>query len=253
MKIAAQLYTVRDYLKTPSDIAASLQRIKDIGYNAVQASGLGPIDPAELKALTDSVDLEICATHVPYTQLQNDLLSVVEAHHTWGCKYVGIGSMPESYRTNRDGYLSFAEEASNIGRALEKEGLRLIYHNHNFEYAKFDGVTGMDLLMQSFDSSVDFELDVYWVQAGGASPVDWIRKVDGRMKVVHLKDMAVTPSREQLFAEVGEGNFNWPELIQACTDIGVEWGAVEQDKSSGNPFDSLQTSLKNLKSMQVAF
>ncbi|GMA61120.1 sugar phosphate isomerase/epimerase family protein [Alicyclobacillus fastidiosus] len=183
VKIAAQLYTIRDFLKTPSDILASLQRVKEIGYNAVQVSGLGPIDAAELKQMTDDIGLTICATHVPYPQLQSDIKSVIEVHQLWNCKYVGIGSMPDSYRSSREGYEAFAREASEYGRVLAKEGLKLIYHNHNFEYAKFDGVTGMDILLQTFDpAAVDFELDVYWVQAGGADPVQWIRKVAGRMK-----------------------------------------------------------------------
>lgn len=252
MKIAAQLYTLREFMKTPSDIQASLNRVKDIGYNAVQVSGIGQIEPAELKQMTDSIGLSICATHVPYTQLQSDMNSLVEMHQHWNCKYVGIGSMPVSYRSSREGYETFAEEVSAFGRELAREGLKLIYHNHNFEYAKFDGVTGMDILIQRFDSAaVDFEIDIYWVQAGGADPVQWIRKVDGRMKVVHLKDMAVTRERSQMFAEVGEGNLNWPTIIQACADTGVEWGAVEQDQCPGDPFDSLATSLRNLRTMAV--
>lgn len=252
MKIAAQLYTLREFLKTPSDIQTSLKRVKDIGYNAVQVSGLGPIDPAELKKMTDELNLAICATHVPYTQLQTDIQSVVKTHQLWECTYVGIGSMPDSYRTSREGYEMFAREASQIGRELAKEGLKLIYHNHNFEFAKFDGQTGMDILMQTFDpAAVDFEIDVYWVQAGGGDPVQWVHNVDGRMEVVHLKDMAMIPGQGQAFAEVGEGNMNWPAIIQACNDIGVTWGAVEQDTCPGDPFDSLTTSLRNLRGMEV--
>jgi sugar phosphate isomerase/epimerase len=80
--------------------------------------------------------------------------------------------------------------------------------------------------------------------------VEWIRKFDGRMKVVHLKDMAVTADREQLFAEVGEGNMNFPAILNACREIGIEWGAVEQDQSYGrDPFQCLATSFNNLKKL----
>lgn len=252
MKIAAQLYTVRDFLKTPADIAASLQRVKDIGYNAIQVSGLGPIDPQTLRQMANDCGLAICATHVPYIQLQSDIKTVIETHHMWDCQYVGIGSMPDLYRGSREGLVAFAHEASVYGRELAQEGLKLIYHNHNFEFAKFGADSGMDILLQTFDpAAIDFELDVYWVQAGGADPVQWTRKVDGRMKVVHLKDMAINQAREQMFAEVGEGNMNWPGIIQACDDIGVTWGAVEQDLCLGDPFDSLRISLHHLRSMAV--
>jgi len=251
MKIAAQLYTVRDYLKTPEAIAESLKKVKQIGYEAVQVSGVGPIGDQELKDLTDSEQLTICATHIPYTELTEKLDDVIKRHQLWGCKYVGLGGMPNEYRTSKEGYIEFAKKASEIGRKLDAAGLKFIYHNHNFEYVKFDGKTGMEILLEESDpNAFDFELDVYWVQAGGGDAVEWIRKFDGRMKVVHLKDMAVTAERVQLFAEIGEGNMNFPAILNACREIGVEWAAVEQDQSYGkDPFQCLATSFNNLKKL----
>lgn len=249
MKIAAQLYTLREFLKTPEDIAETLKKVKQIGYNAVQVSGVGPIDNEALKELADHEQLTICATHIGYSDLANNLDSVIQKHKTWGCQYVGLGGLPQEYRTSAEGYAAFAKEASEIGRKLKAAGLTFIYHNHSFEFAKFDGRTGMDILFEESDpTAFDFELDVYWVQAGGADPVEWINKVNGRMKVVHLKDMAVTGDREQRFAEVGEGNMNFNRILKACNEIGVEWGAVEQDQCYGrNPFESLAISFNNLQ------
>lgn len=253
MKLAAQLYTLREYLKTTKEIEATLKKVKEIGYNTVQVSGLGPIDPKVLKEITDREGLDICATHIGYADLTDKLDDVIEKHHLWGCQYVGLGAMPLEQRSSKQGYLDFAKQASEIGRQLKSAGLKFIYHNHNFEFAKYDGIPGMDILIQETDPDVvDFELDVYWVQAGGADPVDWIRKVNGRMKVVHLKDMAVTSEREQRFAEVGEGNMNFARILEACKEIGVEWGTVEQDQCYGkNAFDCLQLSFQNLRQYGV--
>ncbi len=251
MKLAAQLYTVRDFLKTPEDIAESLRKIKAIGYNAVQASGVGPIDHAAFRRLADEAGLTICATHVGFDALQNRPDEVIEQHRLWDCKYVGLGGLPAENRVNGEGYSAFAKTATEIGRRLKEAGQTFIYHNHDFEFAKYEGKTGMDILFEETDpSAVDFELDVYWVQAGGADPIEWIRKVEGRMKVVHFKDMIITPSRQQRFAEIGEGNMNFKGILQACLDIGVEWAAVEQDDCYGrDPFESLAISLRNLKAL----
>ncbi len=250
LKIAAQLFTLREYLKTPEDIAKTLKKVKEIGYDAVQVSAIGPIDPKELKALVDKEGLTICVTHIPYDRLWNNLDAVIEDHKLWDCKYVGLGAMPEEYRENKEGYVRFAKEASEVGRKLAKHGLKFVYHNHNFEFRNFDGQTGMDILFNETDPEVfDFELDTYWVQAGGADPIVWIKKVAGRMDVVHFKDMMIDKERKQIFAEVGEGNLNWPGIIAACKEIGVKWAPVEQDRCLRDPFESLAISYKNLKKM----
>jgi sugar phosphate isomerase/epimerase len=239
--IAAQLYTLRDFLKTREDIEKTLSKVKGIGYNAVQLSGLGPVDPLFLKELSLELDLKLCATHVPYDRLKNDLKAVIKEHQLWECEYVGIGSMPGEFAKDKSGYTSFAKAASVIAKKLSDNGLKLIYHNHNFEFEKFDGLTGLDILLNESDKALGFEIDTYWVQAGGASPVQWLKKVAGRIDVVHFKDMALV-NNEQVMAEIGEGNLDWPSIIDVCREIKVKWYAVEQDVCRRNPFESLAMS-----------
>lgn len=249
MKVAAQLYTLREFLKTPEDIEKTLKRVKEIGYDAVQVSGMGSIDPQDLNTIVEREGLTICATHIGFDRLQNNLDSVINDHKLWGCKNVGLGIMPMEYRKDKAGFKKFAKEVSDIADKLQQNGLQFIYHNHNFEFVKFGNKTGMDILLENSNQSIDFEIDTYWVQSGGADPAQWITKVAGRMDVVHFKDMAVDDSGEILMAEVGEGNLNWDRIIQVCEDIGVEWVCVEQDVCQRDPFESLTISLKNLKEM----
>ena len=247
MNIAAQLYTLRDFLQTLEDIGQALKKVKKIGYQAVQASGVGPVDPFVFRQLADDAGVRICATHVSYDRLKNDVKAVIQEHKAWDCRYVGLGCMPEQFRGNREGYLAFAKEFNEISKEIFDQGLKFIYHNHNFEFEKFDGITGLELLLSNTDpETFGFELDTYWVQAGGANPVEWIEKVQGRMEVVHFKDMAVK-GFNQLFAEIGEGNLNWPAIINACRETGVQWYAVEQDKCLRDPFESLQMSFDFLR------
>lgn len=252
--IAAQLYTLRDFLKTPEDLAVTFNKVKKMGYNAIQVSGIGPIDPQFVKDTAQKYDLTICATHISFDRLKNDIDAVIAQHKLWDCKYVGIGSMPDEYRVNKESFVKFAKEASEYGKVLLDNGLQLIYHNHNFEFRKFDGITGMELLFQESDpKAFNFEIDTYWVQAGGANPIDWINKLKGRMSVVHFKDMVMGDNGSQLMAEIGEGNFNWEKIIQSCNEIGVEWCPVEQDICQRNPFESLAISRNNLLKLGCKF
>ncbi|HHW71369.1 MAG TPA: sugar phosphate isomerase/epimerase [Clostridiales bacterium] len=247
LKVAAQLYTIRDYTKTVKDIKSSLKKVADIGYSAVQVSGMGPIEPETLKSIVDDLGLTICATHIPFERMEEDIDSVIREHKLWACKYVGIGSMPSEYRGTLEGVKKFAKKASTIGKLLSENGLRLIYHNHAFEFSKLGGRTIMDILFEETDEDFDFELDTYWIQVGGGNPVDWIYRVEGRMDVVHFKDMVGNLDNSHKMTEVGEGNLNWSAIIKACQDTGVKWCAVERDICERSPFDSLEISLNNLK------
>lgn len=246
--IAAQLYTVREYLKTPPEIARSLHRIREIGYRAVQLSGLGPIEPARLAEMVQQEGLEVCATHVDYYHLRDHTEAEIADHRLWNCRYIGIGGLPGEYR-NAEGYRRFAQEASEVGRRLAQAGMVFLYHNHAFELERYGGRTGLDILYDESDPAAFCgEIDTYWIQHGGGDPAFWIRRLAGRIPAVHLKDM-VARGQEQVMAEVGEGNLNWPAILSACRQAGVVWYIVEQDTCQRDPFESLAISLKNLQAM----
>jgi sugar phosphate isomerase/epimerase len=251
--LAAQLYTVREFTHTAGDLIASLTRIRDIGYTAVQMSAIGPIPDVKVKATVDDLGLTICNTHVrPAEALWNDLDAVIEQHHLWDCKHVAIGSLPRSYRQEGEsGFRRFAQEASQIGEKLHAADLTFSYHNHSFELVRFGKCTGLDIIYQESDPRyLQAEIDTYWIQHGGGDPAAWIRRMKGRMPVVHLKDMVIVAG-EQAMAEVGEGNLNWPAILQACREAEVEWYAIEQDVCQRDPFESLRISYENLKTMGV--
>ena len=247
--LAAQLYTVREFMKTADGFKATLNRVRDMGYTAVQISGIGPIPDAEAQSILKSTGLTCCITHVRASWPWQDLDAIIAQHHLWKCPNAAIPAMPQEYRTSEDGFRRFAAEANSIGEKLCQAGLTLSYHNHSFEFVRFGKRTGLDLLLEETDPRyLKAELDTYWIQHGGGDPMAWIKKMGGRMPVVHLKDMAIV-NNEQVMAEVGEGNLNWPAILQACQEAGVEWYAVEQDEYRRDPFDCLKTSYDNLKSM----
>lgn len=249
--IAAQLYTVREFTQTPEGIRETLRKISEIGYKSVQLSALGPIDVKELKAILDKYELSVCATHVGYESLKNDLSKVLEEHKILECKYIAIGSLPETYRTE-EGYAKFAKEASEVGKRMYDKGFVFGYHNHSFELERFSsGKTGLEILYEESDSRYfAAEIDIYWIQHGGGDPCFWIEKLAGRIPLVHLKDMGIKDGK-QIMAEVGEGNLNWKRILDTCKNSGVEWYIVEQDICQRDPFESLKISLQNLNRMGI--
>jgi sugar phosphate isomerase/epimerase len=251
--LAAQLYTVRQSTQTANEFSQSMQKIRAIGYKAVQVSGIGPIPHTEVKHILDDNNLTVCITHISYDLLQNHISDVIEQHHLWNCKHVAVGSMPEKYRGSEEGFRRFAEDATKIGQELARADLTFSYHNHSFEFVRFGKRTGLDIIYEESDPRyLKAELDTYWIQHGGGDPAAWVRRVKNRMPVVHLKDMAVVSegwNTKQIMAEIGEGNLNWPEILSACKEASVEWYAVEQDECQRDPFESLKISYQNLKAM----
>ena len=251
--IAAQLYTLRDFTKAPADIAATMKKVRAIGYEAVQCSALGPIEPRELKAICDGEGLTICATHISFERMRDETQAVIDEHHILGCQFPAIGGMPGEYRS-AEGFHKFAQDGSEVARKLRAGGLTFGYHNHSFELEKFPPcfgtpMCGLEILLTESDPDVfTLEIDTYWIQHGGGNPVSWIEKCAGRIPLVHFKDMGVFDG-QQAMAEVGEGNLEWPAIIAACRASGTKWYIVEQDTCRRDPFDSLKISLENLKAM----
>ena len=93
-KIGVTLYTVRDSVRTPADIAKTLKRVKSMGYENIQLSALGSVDAKELADIIHSEGLHVCATHVAYDRLENELDTLLEEHRLWGCENLAIGGMP---------------------------------------------------------------------------------------------------------------------------------------------------------------
>ena len=249
-RVGAQLYTLRDYLKTPPEITATLRKVKAIGYEAVQLSALGPIDRKALKEILAGEGIIVAATHTDYEKMRTDLEAVIDEHHYLGCQHTAVGALPREYR-NATGYQRFAKEASEVAHQLAEGGITFSYHNHSFEFERYGDKTGLQILLEESDPAVfNFEIDTYWVQHGGGDPAEWIRKVSDRIPLVHFKDMTIV-DRSQFMAEVGEGNLNWPAILNACQKAGVTWYLVEQDHCQRDPFESLAISLKNLKQMGI--
>jgi len=154
--------------------------------------------------------------------------------------------MPREY-WSAEGFARFAGEASDLAPRFEAAGLGLGYHNHSFELQRFGAETGLATLLRTAPELVA-EIDTYWLQYGGASPAAWIRRLAGRVPLVHVKDMDVAEGRP-VMAEVGEGNLEWPDLLAACRESGTRWLVVEQDECRRDELESVAISHRNLVAM----
>jgi sugar phosphate isomerase/epimerase len=249
-QLAAQLFTLRDHLKTPADIAASLKKVRQIGYQAVQVSGMGPIEEAELSRMLAGEGLVCCATHEPGAKILDETEAVIARLRKLNCRYTAypypgnldFGSLPT--------VLDLATKLDQAGQRLREAGMVLTYHNHAMEFQRLENKTAMDWLYEKTDArNLQGEIDTYWVQQGGCDPVAWCRKLNRRLPLIHLKDYTVIGGRPS-FAPVGHGNLDMPAIVNAADAAGCEWFIVEQDDCYGaDPFEALAHSYRYLETL----
>lgn len=250
-RLAVQMYTLRDLVKTREGFETALEIIHGIGYAGVQLSAVGCMDgddpevtAAQAREMLDANGLQCVATHRPLDRLVDRTDEEIAFHKTLGCGVVGIGGWfhdtanPESWRG------LFARLSPAIDK-LNAAGLTFVYHNHAHEWIQNpeDGRPFIELFLD--DPRFGILVDTYWVQHAGVDPVAFMDRVKGRAPVVHLKDKEVYADGPS-FAPVGEGNLDWASIVAACERAGTEWYAVEQDVCRRDPFDCLASSYEYL-------
>lgn len=240
MQIGAQLYTVREFMKTPDDLAETLRKVADIGYKTVQISAACPYDPAWMRDRLAETGLACVLTHTACDRLLAQPEVVAAEHDVYHCHHIGIGY----YDIAKEGLDAFVARFAPVGETLHNCGHQLMYHNHDMELAKVGPTTLLQQLAERFaPEQLGITLDTYWVQAGGGDPAAWLRRLTGRTPCIHLKDMGY--GRAML--PVGEGNMNFDAILAAATDTGVQYALVEQDDCNGeDPFACLGRSFAYL-------
>lgn len=261
MKLAAQMFTVRDYAKDLDGLENTLGRIADIGYEYVQVSGTCPYEPEWLREKLDKYGLECVITHIPSERICADTEKVIAEHNVFGCDIIGVGAMPDVFNKNvsmEQAYNSFVEKFVPAAKKIAAAGKKLSYHNHDAEFMRSPatGTIYFERLMTEIPPELlCFTLDTYWVQFGGKDPATVIRELKGRCPVVHFKDYLIDrddPEQHQHTAVCGEGNLDFEGIIEACRYAGTEYVTVEQDLCYGeDPFDCLKRSRDYLLKMGI--
>lgn len=253
-KIAAQLYSVRDYTRDIDGFTETLKKIKKIGYSAIQLSGIGPIPHTDVVNTLKDSGLICCATHENGDDLLKNPHVIAEKLTSLNCAFTAFPFRAFGPENTVESIAAFAKELEQSGAILAQSGITLTYHNHAHEFRQIAGMTILDRIYAGSNSAfLAAELDTYWVQAGGGNPVDWCNKLSGRLPLLHLKDYGINEKDLPTFKEIGYGNLNWTAILAAAKNAGTKWFIVEQDThwTNNDPFESLKMSFEFLKSIAI--
>ena len=265
--IALQLYSVRDDIE--ADFEGTLKKVKKLGYDGVEFAGLYGKSAAEVKKMCEATGLNPISAHVPYSEMLKGE-ETFKPYAEIGCKYVVIPWIDAEYLAGGDKNEEFNRNIKIFSKFTKKYGMKLCYHNHDFEFEKADGEYKLDRLYS--DNGAEYLLpqpDTCWVNIGGENPAEYIRKYNGRTEIVHLKDfvgskndnmygLIGTGAREQKsesaefeFRPLGCGVQDFSAILDACKAVNAKWVVVEQDRTSmgKTPLECAEISINYLKSI----
>lgn len=260
LPVALQLYTVRD--AAAEDFFGVLKQVKEMGYDFVEfTADFYGYEACEIRAEMDKLGLKAVSAHVPIDMLVDDVQAVIDDFGTLGCKYIAVPWLDEARRPGSDAWPQVVEQIKGIGQALRAAGMTLLYHNHDFEFAKIGGKYALDMLYESVPAEyLQTQIDTCWVKVAGEDPAAYVLKYAGRCPIVHLKDFVMRgmekPKRlyaligadgrdDEAVEDAGDGGFDFrpvghgvqdmPAILDAAVKAGAQYVVVEQDRSTQRP------------------
>jgi sugar phosphate isomerase/epimerase len=241
-RIALQLYTVRD--ACAADLEGTLARTAELGFDGVELYDLHGHTPEVVRELLDRNGIVACGRHALLPVVEEELDRLAEELRVLGTDRLVVSWIepprsPADAESVHERLLAAAERAAGLG-------LRLGFHNHDGELATLeDGRSLLDRLLAS-TGRLFLELDLGWVWYAGTDPLELLGRMDGRSPLVHVKDMRRNGSR---FQPLGRGDVDYGALGTVAEGAGVEWLIVEQDETSGEPFDDVAISIGALRDL----
>jgi sugar phosphate isomerase/epimerase len=236
-RISIQLYTLRNQLAV--DFEGTLATLAEIGYRRVEHAGFVGRSATEFKAALDAVGIWASSGHVTIPQPFDATAwsASLQDALTLGSRYIvqpffGINFDTGEVVGDRATWAAFSHDLNQAGRMAREVGLRLGYHNHNWEFFRLTddpSRTAYDILIEETDRRyVHFEMDLFWVIRGARDPVDLLRRLDGRVRQFHVKDMNQAGS----FEDPGQGLIDFRRIFRRHQ---VDEYIVERDDAGSPP------------------
>ena len=258
-KLGFQLYTIRDYYRdnenaTEETLIDALTRLKKAGYDEVQTAGFGSIVSEErFSEIFKETGFTVQGTHWETDEILNNPEEAMRKHvELFDTKIMGLGSVPAYARADMDSLKKFISDINKVADKVQPYGFKISIHNHNWEFVKLDGKkTILEYVVEETNPDVvSICLDTHWIQRGGGNPTTWIEKLNGRIDILHLKDMG-TEFKDNTylpyFAEIGYGSMDFDSIMAAAEKTKVKYYCVEQDICPADPIDSLAMSAEYIR------
>lgn len=273
-EVGIQLYSLRDEMAKNMD--KTFAKVKDLGYDYVEFAGYFGKSAEEIRELLEKYDLKCISVHQGTEFFEENGQEGFEFIKTLGAKYSAIPWFPIEKLAGSDDWENTVATFTRLGENMKSNGLQLLYHNHDFEFNKYNGKYLIDHIYDSIPNNlINPEFDTCWIKYAGEDPLKYIEKFSGRVDVLHLKDFvcknyAAGPAYALIdndgnetkqvshedndfkFKPCGEGVQDFKSILETAEKCGTKYVIVEQDQwYDDEPFDCAKRSREHLASLGI--
>ncbi len=240
-----QMYTFRDELG--SKFKETLQFIKTSGYDQIELAGYYGQTAETLYEWGQEIGVEYISTHHTTAPLRDSLTELMADAKTLKADFMVLAWLAPEERNSIDKFKALAQELNSWGATLKENGLKMVYHNHEFEFQSLDGEIPYEVLLADTDPDlVYFQLDVAWAYQSGIDPLKYYKLTPERFPLFHLKDMDAPGAT--LVLDLGEGNIDYPTILPELLAHPNQYYFIEHDHTL-DPHKTIETNMTYLKSL----
>jgi len=239
--ISVQLYSLRE--EASADFASVLARLGRVGFLGVEPAGLHGMAPREFRRRVEEAGMQVSSSHIalPIGETADEILDLQEEI---GSREVVVAFLPPDRFKDGDSIFVTADQLNRAHENVKSRGMRLGYHNHNWEFAtKVDGRTAHERLFEQLHPEIFAEIDVYWAQVGGSDPAAVVASLGPRARLLHMKDGPANDPKSPMTA-AGEGAVDLAGIARAAGD--AKWHIVELDRCATDMFEAVERSYRYL-------
>ena len=251
LPLAVQLYSMRMMTDSFDQV---LGYVAAAGYRGVETINDHGMSASALQELLEKHQLKAISSHAGLSNLEKDVDGVIAFNQAIGNQVITVPSIPAELRGDTEAaWVAVGERLAKLGKHIAEAGMRLLYHNHDFEMKPINGKLAIEWMLDSTDPAhLQWEPDLAWIVKGSADPALLMKKYTGRVPRIHVKDLAPagTNEAEKGWADVGHGTLDWTTLLPVAHAAGAEWYIVEHDFPSDPP-RNIQRSFDFLKGMMT--
>jgi len=265
--IGLQLYTFRRFFgkdgnptASSKEIQSTLKSIAQVGFGHLECfdykDGLFyGIPYKEFNSMVQDLGMRITSGHYKTGQvhpdwkgtLVNDWEKAVQDASDAGQAYVIIAYMDERERQTIDDYKKVCELMNKASEVSKQAGIKLGYHNHEFEFIELEGQIPYDVMLQELDPSITMEMDLFWITNAGKDPLQYFNNHSGRFHQWHVKDMNKSDKRKQV--DVGTGVVDFKRIFEKAEQAGMKYFYLEQEEYPISELDSVQKGYNYLQQL----